>query len=116
MNEYIEHLKKEDSMMSSGLHQVLTANSEPSSKVCISIKTPDGVIDINNASTFSLCSEGCNIVFNTGTQMLRKIQKIMNQHCHVSFYDFKQELQLVAYTVDEIGSSRLVVTLKFTAG
>ena len=114
MSEYIEHLSKEGSMMSSALADALSPYE--------SINKPEPVIKINSGianitvqsnATFSLDNSGCEIIFSTGTETLNKIQNLFEKECVITFHEFDNKLRLVSYSFDGVGNNQMTAKLKF---
>ena len=120
MNEYIEHLKQDDAMMSSSLQDVVmpissrskSENSDVPRSGAVSILCADDSVSVV-PRTFSLNKNHCEITIDTGTSTLKKIQAMLGRECFITFYDANHRLELVEYQVDNANSAQMITTLKF---
>jgi hypothetical protein len=114
MSEYIEHLTRDDSMISNVLRETLEVKTGGEATP----EVPDIVITCGEQgvscgiTSFSLDFNGCEIVVFAGVEKFKKLQEMHGKSCNVTFHNFNEMTTMVSYTLTNNLQQNLV-TLKF---
>lgn len=113
MSEHIEHLTRDDSMVSSVLHKALEVKTGN-----VTVTSPDVIISCEESNvlcgvtSFSLDVHNCEIVVFAGVEKFKRLQEMHGKSCNVTFHNFNEMTTMVGYTLTNNLQQNLV-TLKF---
>ena len=118
MNKHIDHLRKQDAMMSSSLKETLkSSDNQPvnslSEKTSALIELGSTTIELTSVQSFHYDSISCEISCQVGQLTLEKIQSIINEKCLVTFYNLKEQFKLMSYHINQVSAPQMILTLRF---
>jgi hypothetical protein len=114
MSEYIEHLTRDDSMISNVLRETLEVKTGGEATPA----APDIVIACGEQgvscgiTSFSLDHHSCEVTVFVGLEKFKKFQEMHGKPCGVKFHNFDEVVTLVSYNLVN-SHQQNSVTLKF---